>query len=182
MPYRIRPEEFDKTLYLEMAKAWLVCEPNMPDGYRDDRNFDIAFHNDAIPWYRGPLGSFIWLEAVVDRQATFHLLNPNGPGIIRETKVFHNIFREIFHDLNLKRINLILPSKVETIRKGAEKIGFVQEGVMRESLIFDGEWTDAVIYGLLYGDLPEKEKRKRTRKRRKRPVGKARVKAKEKKG
>ena len=188
MPYQITNQDFDndgiKELYLQMLRAWLLNSTNMVDSFRGDDVFDQLFYNGInIRWYRGPNGSFIWLGNLHDSQADFHLLNPNGPGIIRYVGQFHSIFREIFHDLNLKRLNLLIPSEAKTVVKGAEKLGFVKEGVLRKAALFNNKWTDVQCFGLLYEDIPKKEKKKRIRirHRRKRPFGKAKRKSQEKK-
>lgn len=53
----------------------------------------------------------------------------------------------------LRRITYILDAGSIPLRKTAEKIGFTHEGTIRRSLLVDGEFHDACIYGLLQEEM-----------------------------
>ena len=55
----------------------------------------------------------------------------------------------LFDDVGLHRVWLATYDYNERARHVYEKIGFVQEGVMRQSDWVDGRWVDSVIYGIL---------------------------------
>ncbi len=54
-----------------------------------------------------------------------------------------------FNTLNLHRIYCFTPTANVPMRKIAEQLGFVEEGVQKEALYKDGIFHDVVAYGLL---------------------------------
>ncbi len=55
----------------------------------------------------------------------------------------------LFDDVGLHRVWLATYDYNARARRVYEKIGFVREGVMRQSELVDGRWVDGVIYGIL---------------------------------
>jgi RimJ/RimL family protein N-acetyltransferase len=62
-----------------------------------------------------------------------------------------------FLELNLHRISLRVFSHNERAIHIYNKIGFVQEGVVRESLYRSGKWHDTIIMGILKREYFNKE-------------------------
>jgi len=73
-----------------------------------------------------------------------------GRGIMREA--LQAIIRYGFEEMNLNRVTLLAISYNERSLRLAERLGFVKEGVMRESAYFDGGFIDDVLYSLLRRD------------------------------
>ena len=59
----------------------------------------------------------------------------------------------LFDDVGLHRVWLATLDYNARARHVYEMIGFVQEGVMRQSDLVDGRWVDSVIYGILEPEL-----------------------------
>ncbi len=57
--------------------------------------------------------------------------------------------RFLFDDIGLHRVWLATLPFNDRARRVYEKLGFVQEGVFRESDMVDGRWVDSLIYGIL---------------------------------
>ncbi len=57
-----------------------------------------------------------------------------------------------FDGLHLHRVQLEVYAFNPRARRVYEKVGFVLEGTQREALLFDGEWVDAHVMGLLEQD------------------------------
>ena len=55
--------------------------------------------------------------------------------------------------MRLHRISLTVVAENTGARKVYEKVGFVEEGRIREAFRRDGKWYDRIIMGLLEGDL-----------------------------
>lgn len=70
-----------------------------------------------------------------------------GKGYGREAMEL--ILKFAFHELNLHRVQLNVFSYNERAISLYRKLGFVQEGVMREYLSRDGQRYDMVMFGLL---------------------------------
>lgn len=63
--------------------------------------------------------------------------------------VFLDILRWGFERLQLRRCTAMLPADARTGRKLLERLGFVQEGLMREAMLREGKLVDLEIYGML---------------------------------
>ncbi len=62
----------------------------------------------------------------------------------------------LFVDLRFNRIEAAtLPENIPS-RKLLEKVGFTEEGLLREYLNINGKWRDHIIYGLLSSDIRKK--------------------------
>jgi len=174
MPYRIRifEGELSRELYSSIVRSWLMNMENMPDFYRNDNMVDVALADGNVAWYKVPGDAFFWVHLKGGGNADFHALNTKGASLLRDPKVYHPVFREIFHDLKLTRLSAFIPSPLKTHTKAALKLGFKHEGTIRKIALFDGETHDAEALGMLYEDIPPREKKARKRpgrKRRKRP-------------
>jgi RimJ/RimL family protein N-acetyltransferase len=55
-------------------------------------------------------------------------------------------------ELGLHRIQLEVYAFNPGARRTYEKVGFVAEGVLRDALLWDGEWVDAVVMSMLETD------------------------------
>jgi RimJ/RimL family protein N-acetyltransferase len=58
-----------------------------------------------------------------------------------------------FTKLNLERIHCATAATNESMRKLAKCLGMAQEGCRRRALYLDGEWVDAIEYGLLKSEF-----------------------------
>ncbi len=63
----------------------------------------------------------------------------------------------LFETVGLHRVWLATYDYNARARRAYEKLGFVQEGVMRQSDWVDGRWVDSVIYGILKHELRREE-------------------------
>jgi len=69
------------------------------------------------------------------------------------TDAMRTICRYGFDKMRLHRISLTVIAENEAARRVYEKVGFVEEGRMREAFRRDGKWHAKVIMGLLEGEL-----------------------------
>ena len=63
--------------------------------------------------------------------------------------------RYLLRDLGFHRIELKVYGFNERALVHAERAGYVREGVKRRAYLKDGEWVDAVLFGLTQEDLEE---------------------------
>jgi RimJ/RimL family protein N-acetyltransferase len=63
------------------------------------------------------------------------------------------LLRLLLDELGYHRLELEAYAFNERACAQAERVGFVREGVKRKAYLRDGEWLDAVCYGLLADDL-----------------------------
>lgn len=78
-----------------------------------------------------------------------------GKGLItRATRVLINY---AFSELKLNRLEAHCHSGNSRSRAMAEKLGFTQEGVLRQSELHEGRFMDIVVYGLLASEWKGRE-------------------------
>ena len=65
------------------------------------------------------------------------------------TEALATIISFAFEEAGLHRINLKIGSENKSSLKLAKKLGFVKEGIERQSLFINGKWRNSVLYGLL---------------------------------
>lgn len=65
------------------------------------------------------------------------------------TDAMHVMVKYLFEALRVHRVWLTLRASNVRAMRGAEKIGFVREGVLREHDLLEGQLVDVVVYGML---------------------------------
>lgn len=65
------------------------------------------------------------------------------------TEALLNLLKFGFHDLNLNRIYLHVFQSNHSAIRAYEKIGFKEEGILREAAYIDGAYVDVIVMGLL---------------------------------
>ena len=63
--------------------------------------------------------------------------------------------RHLLVDLDLHRVELQIYGFNERAIAHAERTGYVREGVKRKAYLKNGEWQDAVLFGLLRDELDD---------------------------
>ncbi|MET7617544.1 GNAT family protein [Streptomyces sp. NPDC005408] len=85
-----------------------------------------------------------------NRSCTFRtLLGPQGRGRGLGTEATRLMVGHGFEQLRLHRISLYVFTFNPRAQRVYEKVGFVAEGIERETLLQEGEWVDAVRMSLL---------------------------------
>lgn len=74
-----------------------------------------------------------------------------GRGIV--TSAVRTVLAYCFGPLALNRIELHCASGNERSRRIAERLGFVQEGILRQDEYLNGVFVDQLVYGLLRADF-----------------------------
>ena len=131
-------------LTLEAARAWYGSR-----GEQDDR-LDLAVIDRATGEYAG--------EVVLnelerdDRSCNFRIgLRPafrdRGLGSEATRLILDHAFA-----IGLHRVGLEVYAFNPRARRVYERAGFVVEGTRRDALLWDGEWTDAIVMSILESD------------------------------
>ena len=99
----------------------------------------------------------------VNRSGQLHIMigssENRGKGL--GTFAVRTMVEHAFYNLNLRRIELSVLINNLPARKLYEKIGFVKEGVKRQSAYKNGDYQDQIIMGLLRSDYENAGKAER---------------------
>jgi ribosomal-protein-serine acetyltransferase len=103
-------------------------------------------------WLQDQLAGIVSLHELAweDRKASFgYWLGEafQGQGLV--TKACEALIRYSFNELQLNRLDIQCATDNVRSRKVAERLGFKQEGVLREAWWSGGRFVDLVVYGLL---------------------------------
>ncbi|WP_329547504.1 GNAT family N-acetyltransferase [Streptomyces sp. NBC_01356] len=129
-------------LTLERLRSWYGSRATQPD------RLDLAVTDRATGELLGEVVLHEWDPA--GRNCTFRtLIGPRGRGRGIGTEATRLIVGHGFEQLGLHRIALELYSHNHRARRVYEKVGFVEEGVRRQTQLRDGEWADETLMAIL---------------------------------
>lgn len=84
------------------------------------------------------------------------MLGMNNTGKGYGTRAIHLAVRYVFDVLKLNRLQLEVYSHNPHAKRSYEKVGFQVEGVLRETLLWDGVYSDEIIMSILKKDHEKK--------------------------
>ncbi|MCX4974355.1 GNAT family N-acetyltransferase [Streptomyces sp. NBC_00554] len=129
-------------LTLERLRSWYGSRATQPD------RLDLAVTDRATGELLGEVVLHEWDPT--GRNCTFRtLIGPRGRGRGIGTEATRLIVGHGFEQLGLHRIALELYSHNHRARRVYEKVGFVEEGVRRQTQLRDGEWADETLMAIL---------------------------------
>ncbi|WP_369246726.1 GNAT family N-acetyltransferase [Streptomyces sp. R41] len=129
-------------LTLERLRSWYGSRSAQTD------RLDLAVTDRASGELVGEVVLYDWNPA--GRSCTFRtLIGPRGRGKGLGTEATRLIVGHGFEQLGLHRIELELYSHNQRARRVYDKVGFVEEGVRRQTETRDGVWVDETIMAIL---------------------------------
>jgi RimJ/RimL family protein N-acetyltransferase len=79
-------------------------------------------------------------------------LAPGQPGRGYGTEAMTVVLDHAFAEIGLHRVQLDVYAFNPRALRSYEKAGFVVEGRQRDTLFWDGEWTDSILMSVLHTD------------------------------
>lgn len=146
----------EQDLAREIGQAWIENARNMADGDRPIEVFEhIVFDDPNVVWFAVPKHrAWIYFRNIIPGlSADFHVLNRDGRKALDAIPWVRNQISHVMRELQLLRVNCILPAPVKKVIQATESLGFKFEGKMRRALYFDGRPVDALIYGMTRADV-----------------------------
>jgi len=143
-------------IHLQAELTWLTDQLSVNDAKEYIRagleRFAANHGLRAGIWLQDHLAGIVSLHGVVwaDRKASLgYWLGAafQGQGLV--TKACHTLINHSFSELKSNRLEIQCASENDRSRKVAERLGFTQEGVLRQSWLSGDRFVDLVVYGLL---------------------------------
>ena len=151
-------------IHLQAELTWLTDQLSVNDAkeYIKAGLERFAANNGlrAGIWLQGNLAGIVSLHGVVwdDRKASLGYwvgANFQGQGLV--TKACRILINHSFSELKLNRLEIQCDSENNRSRKVAERLGFTQEGVLRQSWWSRDRFVDLVVYSLLTSEWQGRE-------------------------
>lgn len=120
----------------------------------DERRRDFVFERETSnsDTQIVAMGGLVNIDHKNQRAELYIVVGPEVTGKGIGSRVVSWMCQYGFSVLNLQRIYLYTVSANERARHFYERLGFVQEGVMRKHLYHNGAFVDRYIHGLLKAD------------------------------
>lgn len=151
--------------HLEMELTWLTDQLSLDDAKEYIRAGLARFADNnglrAGIWRQDRLAGIVSLHSLVraDRKASLGYwigASFQKQGLV--TKSCDSLIAYSFRELKLNRLEIQCDVGNVRSRKVAERLGFTQEGILRQSWWSRGRFIDMVIYGLLASEWQERQK------------------------
>ena len=143
-------------IHLQAELTWLTDQLSVNDAKEYIRagleRFAANHGLRAGIWFQANLAGIVSLHGVVwaDRKASLgYWLGAafQGQGLV--TRACRTLINHSFSELKLNRLEIQCASDNERSRKVAKRLGFTQEGVLRQAWLSGDRFVDLVVYGLL---------------------------------
>jgi RimJ/RimL family protein N-acetyltransferase len=131
----------------QLARDWLMSRKDQPD------RLDLAVTDKATGACVGEAVLNDWDPG--NESCNFRIfIGPRGRDRSLGTEATRLIVGYGFQRLGLHRISLEVYAFNPRARRAYEKAGFTAEGVLRESLRYNGAWVDATVMSVLAREWP----------------------------
>lgn len=142
--------------YLRQWMEWLDYEQSVEDtrAFMKDTRLQFA-NNQGLTtgiWYRGQIVGTIGMHALdwIDRKVEIgYWLSADQQGKGLMTKACKTLVNYAFGEYQLNRVEIHCATGNTRSRAIPERLGFTQEGILRQSEWMYDHYLDMVIYGML---------------------------------
>lgn len=142
--------------YLRQWMPWLDSEQSVEDTRTFMKETRLQFANDEALttgiWYQGQIVGTISLHALdwIDRKVEVgYWLSADQQGKGLMTKACRTLVNYAFEEYQLNRVEIHCATGNTRSRAIPERLGFTQEGILRQSEWMYDHYLDMVIYGML---------------------------------
>ena len=135
---------------LEQTRAWIKTDL---ERYADNKGFALGI------WFKGELAGAIDLHRInwSDRVGEIgYWLGAAYQGQGLMTRSCRALLDHAFNEMKLNRVQLQSEPENVKSRAVAERLGFTQEGILREAELLHGRYVDSVVYGILASEWSER--------------------------
>ena len=150
--------------HLQVELTWLTDQLSLDDAKDYIKAGLERFANNnglrAGIWVQDNLAGIVSLHGVVwaDRKASLgYWLGASFQGQGLVTKACRSLINHAFSELKLNRLEIQCDSDNDRSRGIAERLGFTQEGVLRQSWWSRDRFVDLVVYGLLVSEWQDRK-------------------------
>lgn len=176
--------KLDQDIFHELSQLWTNTDPERPDGERGTEILSHMLFDDG--------GASVWY--IVPPTGVFVLTNVRpGYGANVTPVALYTVdaetakaeLRSVMREFDLRRLTAFVPAPILAVQRNLSRMGFVEEGRLRDGTTYDQDFSDLVVLGLhrseveqvplpITGpagqDVGKKRRRRRRRSRRKKKV------------
>lgn len=139
--------------YTLLHEAWALSEKERIDGQRNAEILENHIFGGTV-FYRVPNHkAWILLSHVA------HGLNGNVQVLSLDDTVekgnFKETAKEMMRDYDLRRVTTYVPAPVARMQHRLSKVGFEQEGRLKDAGRYDEKYTDVLIYGFYRSEVED---------------------------
>ncbi|GIO23823.1 GNAT family N-acetyltransferase [Oceanobacillus sp. J11TS1] len=95
----------------------------------------------------------VWYTEMKDTVEIGYSFSKEAKGKGYATEAVGNLVKKLFTDFNVHRIQANLDARNEASQKLCERIGMRKEAHFIKDFWNKGEWTDSIVYGMLYSEV-----------------------------
>ncbi|MFD1387360.1 GNAT family N-acetyltransferase [Oceanobacillus oncorhynchi subsp. oncorhynchi] len=99
----------------------------------------------------------VWYTEMKDTVEIGYSFSQEASGKGYATEAVRGLVERLFNSFDVHRIQANLDARNEASQKLCERIGMRKEAHFIQDFWNKGEWTDSIVYGMLYSDLDEKQ-------------------------
>lgn len=162
----MKPLSLDADTASRFWKMYQDAWKHLADVNRNFQTFQMMCYDRSTQMFHGP-GDTIVVFSEVNvpmHTASLHVFSER-PWAFRKREEFWSLFLEVMELFRLHKLSVFIPGPTAVICRLYEFLGFLREGTLRDTVMFDGELVDMAMYGLLRCELEDKTVAKRTRRK-----------------
>lgn len=147
--------------YLRQWLAWVDSNRSVSDSQGFIHNVLQQFANNnglqAGIWFRGALAGVIghnYIDWANGKTELGYWLGATFQGHGLMTRACRALTDYSFHELHLNRVEILCAAGNRKSRAIPERLGFTQEGTLRQAEWLYDHFVDLIVYGMLAGEWP----------------------------
>jgi hypothetical protein len=131
----------------DMLKLWNETAPGRADSLRDPNTLRYLMMEDGgdSQWYVVEPATVLVINGITPGLSADFLIMNGEPG---DYPAIKKELQAIMREYDLRRITWATPANVQAWTEVARRLKFTPEGRLKDGLTFDGDYVDAVIFGL----------------------------------
>ena len=144
--------EMSNELYDLLHQAWSLGERERVDALRGSQSLEALLFEGGTVWYGIPdHKAWVCMSGVTNGFSANVLIVSLDDTV--EKEAFVETARELMRHYDLRRLTAYVPSPVARVQHRLGKVGFEQEGRLKDADKYDAKYTDLVVFGFYRSEV-----------------------------